>query len=324
MNFRFRLPNHSSSVRFSSSPPGDDPAHVTSTSIRPKRSIVSRTARSMSALSVMSPRIPRTRSSPPSSSTARRSVSSSRPVIATLHPSSTSSSAVARPMPRLAPVMKTTWSFSPRSMRSVLSSFSRSVRHLGQRVAPDLPHPVDRQLVERNHALRALVRRQPLAGVGDQRVAVEIAGGNDERDDLLAPAFRRHAGDGDLRDGRVVLERRLDLARVDVEPTADDELLAAAGDLEAPVLVVEPAEVAGAKPAVAGERLGRRVRPAPVAVEDLRTADEDLAIGAVEAHLDAGQRPADAARAPRAVVGVGDVEAGLGAAVALERELAEP
>src|SRR3954470_886224 len=259
MNFRFSEPNHSSSVRFSSRPPGDEPAHVTSTSICPKRSIVWFTARSMSSGFVMSPWTPITWSSPPSSSTARRRVSSSRPVIATLQPSSTSSSAVARPMPRLAPVMKTTWSFSPRSMRSVLSSFSRSVRHLGQRVAPDLPHPVDRQLLERDHALRALVRGQPLAGVRDQHVAVEVAGRHDERDDLLAPALRRHAGDRDLRDGRVVLERRLDLARVDVQAAADDELLPAAGDLEAPVLVVEPAEVAGAKPAVAGERLGRGV-----------------------------------------------------------------
>src|ERR687885_317653 len=213
MNFRFSEPNHSSSVRFSSRPPGDEPAHVTSTSIWPKRSIVPLTARSMSSGFVMSPWIPSTRSSPPSSSTARRSVCSSRPVIATLQPSSTSSSAVARPMPRLAPVMKTTWSFSPRSTLSPLSPVS--LRHPRKRVAAHLAHPVDGQLVERDDALRALVRRQPLAGVGDERLAVEVAGRHDERDDLLAPALGRHAGDRHLLHRGVVLERRLDLPRVD-------------------------------------------------------------------------------------------------------------
>src|SRR3954454_5177787 len=275
MNLRFSEPNHSSSVTFSSRPPGDEPAHVTSTSMRPKRSIVRFTARLMSSGFVMSPWIPTTCSSPPSSSTAARSVSSSRPVIATLQPSSTSSSAAARPMPRLAPVMKTTWSLSPRSTLPLLVVLM-SFRHLRERVAPHLAHPVDGQLVERDDALRALVRRQPLAGVRDQRVAVEVAGRHHERDNLLAPALGRHPGARHLRDGRMVLERRLDLARVDVQPAADDELLAAAGDLEAAVLLVHAAEVAGAKPGVAGERLGCGVRPAPVAVEDLRAADEDL------------------------------------------------
>src|SRR3954447_8060206 len=323
MNLRFSEPNHSSSVRFSSSPPGEEPAHVTRTSMRPKRSIVRFTARSMSSGFVMSPWIPTTCSSPPSSSTAARSVSSSRPVIATLQPSSTSSSAAARPMPRLAPVMKTTWSLSPRSTLPLLVVLM-SVRHLRERVAPHLAHPVDGQLVERDDALRALVRRQPLAGVRDERVAVDVAGRHDERDDLLAPALGRHARDRDLRDGGMVLERRLDLARVDVEPAADDELLRAPGDLEAAVVGVDPAEVAGPEPAVAGQRVGRRVGPVPVAVEDLRPADEDLAVLGVEPDLDAGQRPPDAAGAARAGVDVRDVQPRLGAAVALERRAADP
>src|SRR3954449_2358715 len=316
MNLRFSEPNHSSSVRFSSRPPGDEPAQVTSTSMRPKRSIVRFTARSMSSGFVMSPWIPTTRSSPPSSSTARRSVSSSRPVMATLQPSSTSSSAVARPMPRLAPVMKTTRSLSPRSTLPLLVVLT-SVRHLRPRVATHLAHPVDGQLVERDDALRALVRRQPLAGVRDERVGVEVARRHDERDDLLAPALRRHARDRDLLHPGVVLQGRLDLARVDVEPAADDELLRAPGDLEAAVPVVDPAEVPGAEPAVVRERVGRRVGPVPVAVEDLRAADEDLAVLAVEPDLDPRQRPADAAGAARAVVEVRDVQPRLGAAVAL-------
>src|SRR3954454_6467108 len=318
MNLRFSDPNHSSSVRFSSSPPGEEPAHVTRTWIRPKRSIVRFTARSMSSGFVMSPWIPTTCSSPPSSSTAARSVSSSRPVIATLQPSSTSSSAAARPMPRLAPVMKTTWSLSPRSTLPLLVVLM-SLPHLRERVAPHLAHPVDGQLVERDAAVRALVRPQPRAGVRDESLAVDVAGGNDEPDDLLTPALGSHAGDRDLGDGRMVLERRLDLAGIDVEPTADDELLRAPGDLEAAVPVVDPAEVAGAKPAVAGQRLGRRVGAVPVAVEDLRAAHEDLAVLAVEADLDPRQRPPDAPRPARAVVEVRDVQPRFGAAVALER-----
>src|SRR3954463_12279161 len=228
MNFRFRLPSHSSSVRFSSSPPGEEPAHVTSTSMWPKRSIVRATAPAMSSFFVMSPLTPRTRSSPPSSSTARRSVSSSRPVIATLQPSSTSSSAVARPMPRLAPVMKTTWSLSPRSTLPLLVVLT-SVRHLRQRVATHLAHPVDGQLVERDDALRAFVRRQPLGGVRDERIGVEVPRRHDEGDDLLAPALRRPARARALPPPGVVLQGRLDLARVDVEPAADDEVLRAPG-----------------------------------------------------------------------------------------------
>src|SRR3954464_3848258 len=330
MNLRFSEPNHSSSVRFSSRPPGDEPAHVTSTSMRPKRSIVWFTARSMSSGFVMSPWIPTTCSSPPSSSTARRSVSSSRPVMATLQTSSTSSSAVARPMPRLAPVMKTTWSLSPRSTLPLLVVLM-SFRHLRERVAPHLAHPVDGQLVERDDALRALVRRQPLAGVRDERVAVEVAGRADARDDLPAPALGRHARDRDTGDGRrAVGDGRMSpggapaLRGRGVDPAADDELLRAPGDLEAAVPVVDPAEVAGAKPAVAGQRLGRRVGAVPVPVEDLRAAHEDLAVLAVEADLDPRQRPPDAPRPARAVVEVRDVQPRLGAAVALEREPAEP
>src|SRR3954454_8400173 len=298
MNFRLRLPNHSSSVRFSSRPPGDEPAQVTSTSRRPKRSIVCPTARSMSSLSVMSPRTPSPRSSPPSPSTARRSVSSSRPVIATRQPSSTSSSAVARPMPRLAPVMKTTWSFSPRSTR--VRPFVGSFGHRGKRVAPHLAHPVHRQLVERHHALRAFVRGQALAAVRDERVRVQGARRDDERDDLLAPSLRRHAGDCHPLDRRVPLEDDLDLARVDVETAADDELLAAPRDLEAAVLRVETAEVAGPEPAVPRQRLRRRVRAAPVAGKDLRPADEDLLV--VQPQLDARQRPAHATGSPWPVI----------------------
>src|SRR5688500_1641396 len=165
--------------------------------------------------------------------------------MATLQPSPTSTSAVARPMPRLAPVMNTTESLRPRSIfalpplnRSLRSRLALARGHAGQRVAADLSLPADRQLAKPNHPLRALVGRQPLAAVGDQRVAVDPAVGHHEGDDLLAPALGRHARDRDALDVRVLLEHQLDLARVDVEAAADDQLLAAAGDGQVAVLGV--------------------------------------------------------------------------------------
>src|SRR4249920_513075 len=118
MNFRFRLLNQSSSVRFSSRPPGELPAQVTRMSMRPKRSIVSATVRSTSSTTLMSPRSSTT--SPPvsaeSSSAVRRRSSSPRAVIATVHPSCASRRAVALPMPLLAPVTNATVPWSPRSI----------------------------------------------------------------------------------------------------------------------------------------------------------------------------------------------------------------
>src|SRR3712207_3439441 len=57
MNFRFRLLNHSSSVKFSRRPPGELPAQVTRISILPKELTVSSTARSTSSGLLMSPAI---------------------------------------------------------------------------------------------------------------------------------------------------------------------------------------------------------------------------------------------------------------------------
>ncbi len=56
----------------------------------------------------------------------------------------------------------------------------------------------------------------------------------------------------------------------------------------------------------------------PVAAEDVRAPDLDLAGGLGQAHLDPGKREADGARPALAVVGVGHEHVGLGHAVALE------
>ena len=68
-----------------------------------------------------------------------------------------------------------------------------------------------------------------------------------------------HADDGGLGDVGVLVERGLDLGRVDVLAAADDHVLEAVDDVEVAV-VVEPADVAGVEPAVGegvGGRLGR-------------------------------------------------------------------
>ena len=64
-----------------------------------------------------------------------------------------------------------------------------------------------------------------------------------------------------------------------LRPAADDQVLRSSGDREIAV-VVERAEVPGAKPAVRGERLGGLVRLVPVARRHVRTLDLDLAVRA--------------------------------------------
>jgi hypothetical protein len=71
-----------------------------------------------------------------------------------------------------------------------------------------------------------------------------------ERDDLLADLRVRPADDGAAVTLGVREQDVLDVARVDVEAVADDEVLDAVDDVEVAVLV-EVADVAGVEPAVA-------------------------------------------------------------------------
>jgi hypothetical protein len=118
----------------------------------------------------------------------------------------------------------------------------------------------------------------------------------------------------------------LDLDRGDVLAAADDEVLPPA--LEVHVAVADHAEIAAAVPTVVVERLGRRLRVAPVAEEARRAANADLAhltfgqhlVGLGVAHLQPhrGRRHADAVGVmqlgPRPQRGA--EPGGLGAAVA--------
>ena len=90
------------------------------------------------------------------------------------------------------------------------------------------------------------------------------------------PAFE--SDDGGVADARVADEDLLDVVGVHLRAVRHDEhvLLAALEGEEA--IRVQLAVVAGAIPAVLEHRR-RRVRPLPVALEHVRAADQDLAIG---------------------------------------------
>ena len=137
----------------------------------------------------------------------------------------------------------------------------------------------------------------------DERVLVEIGAvaQDDPGGHLLAPLLTRHAGRRSFGNGRVLLEDRLDLARVHRHAAGDDQLLAAPFDHEL-ARAVEAAEVAGAKPIVIGEG---GLAP-EVALEDLWAAHLDLAV-LRQPHQHARQRHADGA-GPRLAVDLRHVE----------------
>src|SRR3546814_18262130 len=78
---------------------------------------------------------------------------------------------------------------------------------------------------------------------------------HDERHAHLAEAVVGHADDRGLRDVGVVEEQVLDLGGVGVEAADDEQVIRATDYLQAALVVSHP-EVAGAPPAVRGERLG--------------------------------------------------------------------
>ena len=122
-------------------------------------------------------------------------------------------------------------------------------------------------------------------GLQRGEVGLDAGPGDHRRADVGAGDRRRHAdgdGVGELA-GRE--QRALDLGRVDVHAAADDEVDGPAADGQV-ALVVQPAEVAGAQPAVGD---GQRVVGAPVAGRDGRRAHPHLA-GLAARHVGAVRR----------------------------------
>ena len=104
---------------------------------------------------------------------------------------------------------------------------------------------------------------------------IGVVEGHDVGLDLLAELAVIDPEYDDLADGRVFVEPVLDLDRIDVLATADDEIGAAACKEEQSVL--DAAEVAGSEPAARSDRLGGRLRVVPVARCDHRAAQHHVA-----------------------------------------------
>ena len=142
------------------------------------------------------------------------------------------------------------------------------------------------QLVDEPDLAGPLVRGEQVLGVGEQVGLVERGCARyDDRGDHLAPFRRGRADHGDLGDPRVPGQDLFDLAGVDVEATADDELLAPPDDPQITVRV-ELTEVAGAEPPAVERGLGRGWVAPSTWSDHVRPAHEDLApIALVELYL---------------------------------------
>src|SRR5262249_3919679 len=132
-------------------------------------------------------------------------------------------------------------------------------RGLGEGGALELAQGGAGQGGEQVDAFGALVAGQGGVRVGDEGGLVEgVAGAaGDPRGDLLTPVRVRNPGDGRLPDRGVALQALSAPGGVGVEPAGDDHLLAAAADHQVAGGGVEPADVAGAEPAVGCEGLRR-------------------------------------------------------------------
>ena len=132
------------------------------------------------------------------------------------------------------------------------------------------------------------------------------------------------SGSHDRAVGDRVLPQKLglDVLGMDVEATRQhDHVLEPAAQAEEAV-VVELAQVAGAVPAILGERRARGLFVSPVSGRHVRAAHEDLSVVA-DADLDARHRPPDAAGTARSARVRGDAGGALRRAVALEHRHAQ-
>ncbi len=93
--------------------------------------------------------------------------------------------------------------------------------------------------------------------------------------DRLATVGVRDADHGDLGNLGDRRQNLLDLGRVDVESTRDNDFLLPVDDLE-PALGIHPRDVAGEDPAILGQRPLGGLRVLPVAGEHLRAPHQQL------------------------------------------------
>ncbi len=181
-------------------------------------------------------------------------------------------------------------------------------------------------LLPESEAADALMRRQPGVGVADRlRHGCSVPGGGRDHGCVHGGAARvvLEADDDALLDGVLACELELHILWKDLHPVRKhDHVLQTSPQLEK-ALAVDLSDVPGSEPAVARERGAGRVLVVPVALRDVRSPDEYLAV-AREAHLNSGERSPDRTGPPR-VRGVrGDRRRALGRAVALEHRDAHP
>src|SRR5215218_9277640 len=196
-----------------------------------------------------------------------------------------------------------------------------------------LPEGVARQVIDEHHLAGLLVASQVLAAEtrhllgGESRVI-----GHHDGHHAFSELGVGKSDDGHLGHPGATFDHLLDLARVDVVATAYYELSGAPAYGEVAVLA-DGAEIARGEPPVLVEALLGRIRPVPVAGEDVGPADfdlPDLPICQGLARLDidyprllAGEGPSHGTRPALALVGVGEVHYRLGHAVALQDALPE-
>ncbi len=122
--------------------------------------------------------------------------------------------------------------------------------------------------------------------------------GHDERDRDLAEALVGRADHRRVRHPGVVQQRFLDLTRVDVLPTADDDVPDASVDPQDPGRV-HGAQVTGVQPALGVERPAGGLGIVVVAAHVQRRADPQLTVLAQVRGGPLGARPDDPHLAPR-------------------------
>ena len=148
---------------------------------------------------------------------------------------------------------------------------------LAQDVLLHLAGGVQRQRVDDLDRARHLVVRHLLAAPPDDagRIGGPTRAQHDERHTDLAQPLVGDADHRGLLNVGVAKQRVLDLGRVGVEAAHDEHVLRPADDAQAAALV-DHAEVAGAQPAVGGERRGGRLRVVEVASHHGRASQHDL------------------------------------------------
>ena len=132
-----------------------------------------------------------------------------------------------------------------------------------------------RNRIDLHEAPRHLERRQLIAADVRQLLRIEVA--DEKRDRHLSAHLIVLSNHRSLRHTRLFEQQLFDLARIDIEAAADDQIALAAEEREVAV-GGNGGEIAGAKKSVARERGRSCIGTPPIPAEDIRSAYEQLAL----------------------------------------------